>query len=495
MAVEDSATAALVEVVRGKLDSVRTRSLSDSYLGNTSLVSKKSLIDEHGEYIVVTEEIPVVAKRRRRKPEDQLTFDVVTEALVCNLVHRHLSGPSQSWQPDHSCLPHENRLGWSRIPLSHQRLGKGADRYRSRAMSRMLRPIVKAMADLDLVDLREGRSGKIRREQSRIRASDWFRDMMRQQCVSFDDLMRDTANEEVIILKDRKLAVWPRTLYAESIDYRDTPDTMRMREEVRSINGWLQGADICFVTDGEGDVHDRGLRRVFNNRSFESGGRLLGGFWMQTSMGRDNWELLRNVRIEGDAVAVVGYSSMFLRLLYCEAGVQAPSGDLYAGIKELTDGEHPYREGVQRLLSMLMFRDELPRQASKELRLADVLPKGVKVKTMVAAICNLHSAVAHLFGTKIGHRLFKRESDILVRVLHRCRDLGIVALPVHDAIIVKEGMSVDARRVMLECYEAATGFIGEVGAPTTDLDTMHNYEDTVDGETGASSGDAEEDWK
>ena len=45
-------------------------------------------------------------------------------------------------------------------------------------------------------------------------------------------------------------------------------------------------------------------------------------------------------------------------------------------------------------------------------------------------------------------QLFRKESDILVDVLETLRSEGIVALPVHDAVVVRDDISDKAKAVM-----------------------------------------------
>jgi hypothetical protein len=206
------------------------------------------------------------------------------------------------------------------------------------------------------------------------------------------------------------------------------------------------------------------VRRIFlaspssSQRPFcERGGELHGGFWQQDLPTED-------LRIEGERAAVVAYSSVLLRLLYCGAGVQPPEGDLYADIDGLS------AESAEWLISALMFlpagTDEIPAPALQEARKRGLLPKGMKLKTMLSAIRKRHAHVAHMLppGTEIGQRLLKRQTDILVSVLLRCRELDIVALPLYSentaAIAVKETLAQEARRIMLNCFEEATGFEG-----------------------------------
>jgi hypothetical protein len=248
-----------------------------------------------------------------------------------------------------------------------------------------------------------------------------------------------------------------------------------MSQQLRGINAWLAASDIRYVSNEDtlDCVNDRSLRRTFNNGSFEQGGRLYGGFWQQTTMslkksrGPNARPYRGHIRIEGESVVVIDFSSMLLRLLYAEAGVQPPAGDLYLGIDRIGP-EH--RDGIKQVVSALLFRTSPLTKFPRGTRM--LFPKGWSAKRVEKAIRKRHAAVAHMLyseidlqGAPIGYLLFRRESDVLLAALCECRAQGITALPVHDAIIVKESCAEPARRIMLDAFKATTGFEGQVGEP------------------------------
>ena len=55
--------------------------------------------------------------------------------------------------------------------------------------------------------------------------------------------------------------------------------------------------------------------------------------------------------------------------------------------------------------------------------------------SVVAAIRDKHQAIAHLFGTGIGHKLTFMESNVLMEVLAALAAEGIPALPIHDSVL------------------------------------------------------------
>lgn len=293
------------------------------------------------------------------------------------------------------------------------------------------------------------------------------------------------AEREVIVLKGCKPPGRDgrgRPFAAEWLDYTDTPETERMRAEMREVNTWLLSADIQYAecdTGVDTGASGRSLRRVFNNGTFEEGGRLAGGSWSNMSMSTGTGRPWRgHIRIEAEPIVALDFASMFVRLLYVKAGEQPPGGDLYAGI----EGFGPeHRAGVKRIISAMLFKEGELMRCPQDTRL--LMPKGMHIRTAAKNIKARHAPVAHLFGTAIGMSLFKLESNILLEVLRQCRAAAITALPVHDAILVAESRAVDAKGVMLSAFKAVTGFNGVVGEPkrpvpgAAELETMQMPDD------------------
>jgi hypothetical protein len=412
--------------------------------------------------------------KRKRKAADQEMYEALVNALVSALVHRELA----------------KKGGWTQVPLSHSRLGtlprgKGG-RYRSLAMSRSLPQVVDLLAVRNWLILKRGTPGTKERIQSTMRATRALVQQMEAYGCKLSDFAIDPA-QELIILKGRKPVGRDgrgRSLPAPWLDYVDTRETLRMRAEMQQLNAWLAIVDLDYMMPDQGVDHvgGRTLRRIFNNGTFDEGGRMTGGFWIETTMKPRTTRPWRgHIRISGEPVVVVDFNSMFLRLLYAEAGVQAPAGDLYADIEGLTADGAPHREGAKKLISAMYFKSGDVGRKPKGSRI--FLPKKLHVRKLVANIKRRHAPVAHLFGGNIGFRLFRRESDIMLETLRQCREEGLVALPIHDAVLIAESRADDAKRIMLSAFERVTGFKAEVGKPkrpdeaAEELDTEYAPED------------------
>jgi hypothetical protein len=70
------------------------------------------------------------------------------------------------------------------------------------------------------------------------------------------------------------------------------------------------------------------------------------------------------------------------------------------------------------------------------------------MKELKAAFCEKHPLIADHFGTNIGFELMMVESRIMLGVLHDLSRMGIVALPMHDGVMVPQSKEAVVMQVM-----------------------------------------------
>jgi len=264
-------------------------------------------------------------------------------------------------------------------------------------------------------------------------------------------------NQEVIQLKRVKKGGWDGGGLEE---YEDTPETILFREQVKTINGWLEAVEIDFDEyywpgGRPVDTRDRRLRRVFTQGQFDSGGRLFGGFWQP--LGKETRR--KGLMINGEDVVELDYGQMNPRILYGLCGAEPPEGDAYA-----IPGFLPYRTGVKKVMNAMLFHDKRLTRMPKGVR--KTFEERHRVEEVMTAVEAAHPAIKACFFTGIGHSAQYTESQVLVDVLLTLRDLGIHALPVHDSVIVGKSDQDKVREVMLSCFLKGTGvpgIVGEVG--------------------------------
>jgi hypothetical protein len=78
----------------------------------------------------------------------------------------------------------------------------------------------------------------------------------------------------------------------------------------------------------------------------------------------------------------------------------------------------------------------------------NAFPPGTKPRDAIDDIKRKHAAIAHLFERGHGLRFMRQESNLIVTVTLALFSRGIVALPIHDAVLVPEKHAAAARAVM-----------------------------------------------
>jgi hypothetical protein len=377
-------------------------------------------------------------RERVRRTNDQLAFERQVEALVCDLAHRELSAPG----------------AWLAVSFSKQTLGR-KDRYRPEVFRKTLPDIIQHMAspEMEFVEIVKGFqhfSDPLQNRQTVIRAGRRLEDRIKDHQLSLEDFSLDDV-QELIILKDTKEDRWDSGKW---LQYEDTEQTIADREELQRINDWLIQSDIEYMPTYDSnrvvDTTDRRLRRYFNNSSFEQGGRLFGGFWQPMSKAQR-----KGIVIDGMETVTLDYGQMVARILYGIAGVTPDFDDAYS-----IPGLEGYRAGVKQVLSAMLFTDKS--QKRKPQGTAKLLPEHLSYAELADKIKQFHLPVAEFLHTGIGLYLLYQESRILLTVLSKLMKHSIVALPIHDAVLVADADEDLVRSVMLDVFKSHTGIDGIV---------------------------------
>jgi hypothetical protein len=376
---------------------------------------------------------------RKRKLSEQITFEARVSAVISDVAHRWLT----------------DREGdaFVAVPYSNRELSK-TGRYRSPVLKQKLRDVIQRLASPEMVFL-EFQLGYFYpfgvNRQSTIRVGKRLIPRIEELQLSPNDFTSDLS-QEVIVLKRTKEDYFDE---GEWIEYDDIEVTRKYREEMLRINRRLAEADIevlpSLAVGHKLDNANRLLRRYFNNGSFEQGGRLFGGFWQNMEKKRRP-EL---IRIKGEAIATLDYAQMNPRLLYAKAGLTPPVGDMY-GIPVWSF----WRDGLKKIFSTLINRDTPLKRFPYETK--PMFHNKARIKDIVAAIVEYHKPISHYFFTHVGLELMFQESQILVDILLQLMEKDIVALPIHDAVIVAQSDTEEAHKVMVETFERHTGMEGKV---------------------------------
>jgi hypothetical protein len=209
-------------------------------------------------------------------------------------------------------------------------------------------------------------------------------------------------------------------------------ETRKMARLIDRLNRAILGADFTSRSDLQAAI-----RRLFRD-DLDHLGRFhtLGPSW-QSFGGAHR----RDIRIGGEALALLDYTAMIPTLAYLEIG-EAPPPDLYAlpGLDRKT----------AKLAMLIALNAQNARIAAAALHHHSGLPLE-HARGAIAGIVDLHSALdanGLLFGS--GLWLFRRESDIAAEVIRHVLDAGTVVLPIHDGFMVPESKVEILKAAMIE---------------------------------------------
>ena len=376
-------------------------------------------------------------RQRKRRASDQQRFEAIVAAVVSDLIHHHLSG-----SPGAGLV----------VSRSKKVLAKRS-RYRPQLLTETFVVVLDLLEapEMDFV-IQDIASGTLQeRRRTTIKASPRLIGRIEEHGLSFEDFF------------DR----------ADLIEYKDTSTTRRYRDEVQAINAWLKSADVTFDKTAAKrgvvepaliynidhvDPNARQLRRYFSRGSFRSGGRLFGAFWQNL----ERQSRLRGLRIDGERVISLDYSQFNPLLAYSIAGNTPPVGDAYT-----ITGLERHRERVKRVFNAMMFAvapfKKFPKGLRTPRRLGEPpsnnepFPDWMKIEDVTGAIIKKHPAISKLFYSGAGHEMMFVESEIMMQVLLGTIDQNVVALPVFDAIVVREAEEAKAQSVMQEQFQKRTG--------------------------------------
>ncbi len=383
------------------------------------------------------EEDRLRVRARARRNNDRRNYRLAVEAITCNLLVAAMVGPDTQLS-----VPRGHSAMWS------------AGRYRTVVYGQHFLAILDLLKRLKLIEqVAKGfRLSPRTRQPTTIRSRRTLASHLPLGKTEWTEFRREQ-DSEVIILKPKK----DDDEHVEPIDYADTARTKRWRREVEAINGWLAAAPIAVLGDSEAKAHvdrdgqaidpfRRSLHRTFNNADWNAGGRLFGGFWMTM----ERTERFRAIRIAGEEIVNVDYSSLFPRMAYARAQVDQPESDAYD-----ISGDGTCRDGWKKLINALLFASEPLGAWPEDTRSA--FPAGTKLKDALVAIKLKHSAIAPLFEHGLGYELMRHESDLLVSVVTALFKDGITALPLHDSVLVAKSHARMAKAFMEREFTHRTG--------------------------------------
>jgi len=299
---------------------------------------------------------------------------------------------------------------------------------------------------------------------SRVRASDRLRAMFQGSKVMRDDITR-IRTQECLVLRAAKDRL---------IDYEDTDETTRQREELRDYNevltnhfidvGRLEEPKVETGQEYGRDVvqrighHHHFIRRVYSRGDWGCNGRFYGGWWQQIGS-----YYRKDILIDDTPTVEVDFKGLHVQILAAEQGVDLPK-DPYQLPHGTVLGTPPelQRQLVKKLvLTALNATDRVSayRSFRSEWQTGHMgkTITNERLDALTERLLEQYPFLRDLVFADQGIRLMNVDSQIAERVHRYFTQQGVVVLSVHDSFIVEYTRVGELRAVMGQASEAVVG--------------------------------------
>ena len=328
-------------------------------------------------------------------------------------------------------------------------------------------------------------------------------------------------NTNTIVLRDKDPKYIPKNekdkIPQIDIEYEFTSATEAMREVLMDYNDKLYKTHIDvanltkpYIERKKGkkqkrpskiqiNQHNKFVRRIFNDGSFDRGGRFYGGFWQQ--IGKEHRS---HIQIDGQRVIEIDFSGWHIQLLYARKninyftkyGTNADPYDIH--VPELNDPE--YKRWLVKTVILIAVNARSEKSAFRAIQHTDtpedlIRPTGLKLSndlltSMLDKLKAKHSEIAEFFCSGAGIELQNVDGKITEKLIKSFTASNIPILTVHDSYLVPEQYNHDLFTEMLEAYKEialegqhieADGLAGlETELAYTKVQQLGYYDEAID---------------
>ena len=204
------------------------------------------------------------------------------------------------------------------------------------------------------------------------------------------------------------------------------------------------------------------LKRIFNNASFEQGGRFYGAWWQEIpNDSRKGPEWRRSIRINGFPTCEIDYSGMHLVMLYAQAGKPIPDGDPY----ELNGYGEEVRDFMKIALNTLLNasnEEEAVGAMVNDAKGFEIINTHDHMRVLLQKFRRKHAPIKQYFHRGVGIHLQNADSAVAELVMLTLAESGIAALPIHDSFITRTAHWSAVYKAMAVWFEKICGAEVEV---------------------------------
>ena len=228
---------------------------------------------------------------------------------------------------------------------------------------------------------------------------------------------------ERIILKDKSED--NRKIY---IDYEDNEETNGLRKFILDYEGFINKFKF---TSSEGKYNRLTFKRVFNNGSFQEGGRFYSDYQNLKSQIRAH-----TMKCDKMPLKEWDYKGMHINMLYSMKDLPHPEGDVYT-----IPGYEQYRD-LFKIALQIALNATSPTKAvlgmNNHLIKNKINLKEINGKVLLEEFAKKHGPIKDYFFSGIGVHLQYMDSRICKLILSSAMEHNIPILSVHDSFLCRE---------------------------------------------------------
>jgi len=337
--------------------------------------------------------------------------------IVLDLYHRHLEEPA-------GYIAYSRDTNFYTIPARYnpRKIGYGPTIA-----------VVDALASANLIDgkhgFRDPRTGRSFR--ARMKATSKLVQLIERDCHVDGSMLDVDPHAETVILRDSN---------KKDIDYQEDKRTHSMRGDLKKYNQKLRKTCIDINLDGYTNAErinlgNKFVRRVFNNSSFNEGGRFYGGWWQSASK-----ELRPRIQIQGKPGIEFDFSGMQIVLAYGLEGIDYFSTGL--GDPYQTNKIGPQDRKLMKKVSLVALNARTQQEArgaiQVEVNKGDLaLPLGMTVMDVLQEFEVKHKRIKKYFYAGQATRFQNLDSLVAERIVnYMTQTENMPVLVIHDSFIV-----------------------------------------------------------
>ena len=378
-------------------------------------------------------------RARARTEQEQIRFDYAVSYILRELWNKHFT------HEDNESSIQKNKNFYSAL-----------EQYRDPNLT--YRMAIQAFEGLQMLDMiyvtKKGYydRNKMEGDLTRFKATHNIRELFNELEGHPAITLKPNLDIQTILLRDR---IDGRNIL---VPYYEDKDTEQWRANLRKINECfsrhildlrikdtqIKELQERLLGDDEKepiDLTKKVLVRIFNNHSFEQGGRFYRGWWQNIPS-----EYRKFITINSKKTVEFDFSQLNPNIVYSAHNLELGSEDAY---DRVLNGQH--RDIVKDAFNAMLQASTELKQKPKDIKL-DNLEMGWN--ELRQAILDSHKPIQHLFFKGLGNKLQFEDSCIAESVMLHYTNLDSPALPVHDSFVLHhaEGSYGKLEEVMRRAY-------------------------------------------